>query len=160
MFTDIYCEEELALTFPKLQFSLRNAITGILLTNEKSEIIKTTPDQWNWILIDKNLPYDLILHGKIYSWQELIDNHILYDNNVEDPIDLTIYFNEAKNAQIDLVRYKTLLEQDSIAAQQMVTQEALINQDKGIIEIDKGLVANAKLQLLYTRITSPITGRL
>ncbi len=65
-----------------------------------------------------------------------------------------------KNAQIDLVRYKTLLEQDSIAAQQMVTQEALINQDKGIIEIDKGLVANAKLQLLYTRITSPITGRL
>ena len=65
-----------------------------------------------------------------------------------------------KNAQIDLVRYKTLLEQDSIAAQQMVTQEALINQDKGIIEIDRGLVANARLQLLYTRITSPITGRL
>ena len=65
-----------------------------------------------------------------------------------------------KNAQIDLVRYKTLLEQDSIAAQQMVTQEALINQDKGIIEIDGGLVANARLQLLYTRITSPITGRL
>jgi len=65
-----------------------------------------------------------------------------------------------KNAQIDLVRYKTLLEQDSIAAQQMVTQEALINQDKGIIEIDRGLVANAKLQLSYTRITSPITGRL
>ena len=65
-----------------------------------------------------------------------------------------------KNAQIDLVRYKTLLEQDSIAAQQMVTQEALINQYKGIIEIDLGLVANAKLQLLYTRITSPITGRL
>jgi len=65
-----------------------------------------------------------------------------------------------KNAQIDLVRYKTLLEQDSIAAQQMVTQEALINQDKGIIEIDRGLVANARLQLSYTRITSPITGRL
>jgi len=65
-----------------------------------------------------------------------------------------------KNAQIDLVRYKTLLEQDSIAAQQMVTQEALINQYKGIIEIDKGVVANAKLQLLYTGITSPITGRL
>jgi multidrug efflux system membrane fusion protein len=65
-----------------------------------------------------------------------------------------------KNAQIDLVRYKTLLEQDSIAAQQMVTQEALINQDKGIIEIDRGLVATAKLQLSYTLITSPITGRL
>ncbi len=65
-----------------------------------------------------------------------------------------------KNAEIDLVRYKTLLEQDSIAAQQTVTQEALINQDKGIIEIDRGVVENAKLQLLYTRITSPISGRL
>ena len=65
-----------------------------------------------------------------------------------------------KNAEIDLVRYKTLLAQDSIAAQQMVTQEALINQYKGIIEIDRGLVANAKLQVSYTRITSPITGRL
>jgi multidrug efflux system membrane fusion protein len=65
-----------------------------------------------------------------------------------------------KNAEIDLVRYKTLLAQDSIAAQQMVTQEALINQNKGIIEIDRGLVANAKLQVSYTRITSPLTGRL
>lgn len=65
-----------------------------------------------------------------------------------------------KNAQTDLVRYKTLLEQDSIAAQQTVTQESLIKQNKGTLEIDRGLVANAKLQLSYARITAPITGRL
>ncbi len=65
-----------------------------------------------------------------------------------------------KNAEIDLVRYKTLLAQDSIAAQQTVTQESLINQNKGTLEIDRGLVANAKLQLSYTRITAPISGRL
>ena len=65
-----------------------------------------------------------------------------------------------KNAEIDLVRYKTLLEQDSIAAQQTVTQESLINQHRGTLEIDRGLVANAKLQLSYARITAPVTGRL
>ncbi len=65
-----------------------------------------------------------------------------------------------KNAQTDLVRYKTLLAQDSIAAQESVTQESLVNQYKGTVAIDRGLVANAKLQLSYTRITAPISGRL
>ncbi|MFI3155408.1 MAG: MdtA/MuxA family multidrug efflux RND transporter periplasmic adaptor subunit [Methylococcaceae bacterium] len=65
-----------------------------------------------------------------------------------------------KNAEIDWVRYKTLQEQDSIAVQQTVTQESLVKQNKGSVEIDRGLVANAKLQLSYARITAPITGRL
>ncbi len=65
-----------------------------------------------------------------------------------------------KNAEIDLVRYRTLLDQDSIAAQQTVTQESLVKQNQGTVDIDRGLVANAKLQLSYARITAPITGRL
>lgn len=65
-----------------------------------------------------------------------------------------------KNAEIDLVRYRTLSEQDSIAAQQTVTQESLVKQYKGTVEIDRGLLANAKLQLSYAHITAPITGRL
>ena len=65
-----------------------------------------------------------------------------------------------KNAQMDLVRYKTLLEQDSIAAQQTHTQQSVVEQHQGTVEIDRGLVANAKLQLCYARITAPITGRL
>ena len=65
-----------------------------------------------------------------------------------------------KNAQADLARYKTLLEQDSIAAQETVTQESLVKQHKGTVAIDRGLVADAKLQLSYARITAPITGRL
>lgn len=65
-----------------------------------------------------------------------------------------------KNAETDLARYKTLLEQDSIAAQQTVTQESVVKQNQGTVEIDRGLVANAKLQLSYARITAPITGRL
>ena len=65
-----------------------------------------------------------------------------------------------KNAQMDLVRYKTLLEQDSIAAQQTHTQQSVVEQHQGTVEIDRGLVANAKLQLSYARIAAPITGRL
>ncbi|MCX7093588.1 MAG: MdtA/MuxA family multidrug efflux RND transporter periplasmic adaptor subunit [Methylobacter sp.] len=65
-----------------------------------------------------------------------------------------------KNAEIDLIRYRTLLDQDSIAAQQTVTQESLVKQNQGTVDIDRGLVANAKLQLSYARITAPITGRL
>ncbi|MDD5322324.1 MAG: MdtA/MuxA family multidrug efflux RND transporter periplasmic adaptor subunit [Methylococcales bacterium] len=64
------------------------------------------------------------------------------------------------NAEADLVRYKTLLEQDSIAAQQTITQESLVKQYKGTVAMDRGLVADAKLQLSYARITAPITGRL
>ena len=65
-----------------------------------------------------------------------------------------------KNAEIDLVRYQTLSAQDSIASQQTVTQEWLVKQDKGTVEIDRGLLATAKLQLDYARITAPITGRM
>jgi multidrug efflux system membrane fusion protein len=64
-----------------------------------------------------------------------------------------------KNAQIDLERYRTLLKQDSIASQQVDTQEALVRQDQGQVETDQGAIDNAKLQLVYSRVTSPITGR-
>lgn len=64
-----------------------------------------------------------------------------------------------KNAEIDLVRYKTLLAQDSIAAQQTVTQESLVKQYQGTVEMDRAMVDNAKLQLAYARVTAPISGR-
>jgi multidrug efflux system membrane fusion protein len=64
-----------------------------------------------------------------------------------------------KNAEIDRARYQTLLDQDSISAQQTMTQEALVKQYQGIVEMDKAQVNNAKLQLSYTRLTAPIPGR-
>ena len=64
-----------------------------------------------------------------------------------------------KNAQIDHARYQTLLEQDSISAQQTVTQEAQVKQYQGLVEMDKAQVNNAKLQLGYARLTAPIPGQ-
>jgi membrane fusion protein, multidrug efflux system len=65
-----------------------------------------------------------------------------------------------KNAELDLNRYKTLLAQDSIASQQVATQESLVKQYQGTVATDKAQVANAKLQLSYSKITAPISGRL
>lgn len=65
-----------------------------------------------------------------------------------------------KNAEIDYERYKTLLAQDSIAAQQTATQESQVKQYRGIVEMDKAQVNNAKLQLTYAHLTAPISGRI
>lgn len=64
-----------------------------------------------------------------------------------------------KNAQLDRERYQTLFEQDSIAKQLLDTQEALVRQYEGVVKTDQGQINNAKLQLVYTRITAPISGR-
>lgn len=64
------------------------------------------------------------------------------------------------NARIDAERYRKLAAQDSIARQQVDTQEALVKQYEGTVLADKGSVDSAKLQLGFTRISAPVTGRL
>jgi multidrug efflux system membrane fusion protein len=64
------------------------------------------------------------------------------------------------NARIDVERYRTLYAQDSIAKQQVDTQEALVRQYEGTVKFDQGQIDNAKLQVLYSTITAPIGGRL
>ena len=64
------------------------------------------------------------------------------------------------NAQVDLQRYRKLWAQDSIPKQQLDTQEALVRQYEAAIETDQGQVDAAKLQLTYSRITAPVSGRL
>ncbi|HSQ03390.1 MAG TPA: MdtA/MuxA family multidrug efflux RND transporter periplasmic adaptor subunit [Burkholderiales bacterium] len=63
------------------------------------------------------------------------------------------------NAQIDLERYRTLFAQDSIAKQQLDTQGALVRQFEGAVKADQGQVDNARLQLTYSRVTAPVSGR-
>jgi membrane fusion protein, multidrug efflux system len=63
-----------------------------------------------------------------------------------------------KNAQLDLERYRVLVEQDSAPKQQLDTQASLVRQYEGAVKVDQGQVDNAKLQLIYSRITAPISG--
>jgi multidrug efflux system membrane fusion protein len=66
---------------------------------------------------------------------------------------------QLNNAQLDLDRYRMLWAQDSVSRQQLDTQEALVRQLEGSVKADQGQIDSAKLQLLYSRIHSPISGR-
>ncbi|HEY1204630.1 MAG: MdtA/MuxA family multidrug efflux RND transporter periplasmic adaptor subunit [Bryobacteraceae bacterium] len=63
------------------------------------------------------------------------------------------------NAKVDLARYKTLLAQDAIPSQQLDTQVSTVAQYEGAVKTDQGAIDNAKLQIVYCHITSPIAGR-
>lgn len=65
-----------------------------------------------------------------------------------------------KNSQIDLERFKTLQAQDSIASQQVDSQASLVQQYQGTVQADHASVENARLQLGYTNIVAPVSGRI
>src|SRR3984957_19343196 len=62
-------------------------------------------------------------------------------------------------AQGDLARYQQLAKQDSIAQQQVTDQISLVAQDKAAIAADQAMVKTAELNVAYTHIVSPVTGR-
>jgi len=64
-----------------------------------------------------------------------------------------------KTAQQDLARYRTLAAQDSIARQQVDTQQQLVRQYDGVVKTDQAQVDNAKLNILYCHIVAPVSGR-
>src|SRR5580693_7644881 len=63
------------------------------------------------------------------------------------------------DAKLDLTRYENLVKEDSIAQQQLDTQRALVDQYVGTIQADEGQVKTAQVNLIYTHITAPVTGR-
>jgi membrane fusion protein, multidrug efflux system len=64
-----------------------------------------------------------------------------------------------RNSEVDLARYRTLLAQNSIARQTVDTQAALVQQNHGTLAADQAQVDAQKLNLAFTRIISPISGR-
>ena len=62
-------------------------------------------------------------------------------------------------ARADNVRYQTLSKQDSISHQQVEDQVYLVKQYEGTVIADQGVVDNAKLNLVYCHIVSPVDGR-
>ena len=62
-------------------------------------------------------------------------------------------------ARVTLERYRTLLGQDSIARQDVDTQAALVKQLEGTVLTDRAAEDTARLNLDFTRVTSPISGR-
>jgi multidrug efflux system membrane fusion protein len=63
-------------------------------------------------------------------------------------------------ARVTLQRYQTLLGQDSIARQDVDTQAALVKQLEGTVTIDRANEDTARLNLTWSRITAPTSGRI
>ena len=64
-----------------------------------------------------------------------------------------------QNAQRDLTRFRDLARQGILAQQQLDAQTSLVNQDTAALKADQAQVESAKLNLTYSRITAPISGR-
>jgi multidrug efflux system membrane fusion protein len=67
---------------------------------------------------------------------------------------------QLENARVQLKRYDILIAQDSIARQDRDTQAALVHQLEGTVMTDQGAVQQAQINLGYTRIVSPVGGRI
>ncbi len=63
------------------------------------------------------------------------------------------------NAKLDLARFKRLEALNSIATQQVDTQAALVLQDEGVVQSDEGTVKTAAVNLGWTHVVAPVTGR-
>ncbi|MFL6717815.1 MAG: efflux RND transporter periplasmic adaptor subunit, partial [Burkholderiaceae bacterium] len=66
---------------------------------------------------------------------------------------------QLENAKLTLQRYRTLLAQDSIARQDVDTQAALVRQLEGTVLADRAAEGTARLNLGYSRVVAPISGR-
>lgn len=64
------------------------------------------------------------------------------------------------DAKINLARYRDLVGRELISQQQVDDQAAQVGQYEGAVKMDQGAIDNAKLQLLYSRLTAPISGRI
>src|SRR5580704_15563736 len=63
------------------------------------------------------------------------------------------------NAKVDFKRYDQLAKEGVIASQQVDTQNAMVAQLEGAVRADQAQIDNEKLQLVYCKITAPLSGR-
>ncbi len=64
-----------------------------------------------------------------------------------------------RDAVLDLNRFRKLVREGSVSQQQLQSQEATVGRYEGEVAADRAAVADAALQLEYSRITAPISGR-
>src|SRR5215472_2704013 len=74
----------------------------------------------------------------------------------------TLYKDQSalKDAKVNLERFKDLFQNGGvISKQQLDTQDSLVGQLEGAVRADQAQIDNVKLNLSYTRILAPVSGR-
>lgn len=66
---------------------------------------------------------------------------------------------QLRDVQVDYERYKLLTQEGVTPKQQLDSQQALVGQVQGAIKADQAQIDSAKLQITYSHITAPISGR-
>ena len=66
---------------------------------------------------------------------------------------------QLRDVQVDYERFKLLFQEGVIPKQQLDTQQAQVGTFEGAIKADNATIDNAKLQIMYSHITAPISGR-
>src|SRR5712664_390790 len=66
---------------------------------------------------------------------------------------------QLNNARVDYARYDQLHKEGVVAQQQVDTQNATVGQLEGAVRADQAQIDNEKLQLVYCKITAPLSGR-
>jgi multidrug efflux system membrane fusion protein len=66
---------------------------------------------------------------------------------------------QLRHAELELEQYQRVVDAGTIPRQTLERQQALVNQLRGTLKSDQAQVDTARLQLEYTRITAPISGR-
>ena len=66
---------------------------------------------------------------------------------------------QLRDVQVDFDRYTLLFKEGVIPKQQLDTQQAQVGTFEGALKADQATIDNAKLQIQYSHITAPISGR-
>jgi len=77
-------------------------------------------------------------------------------------MEATLYKDQSalKDAKLNMQRFEGLVKQGIIPQQQYDTQVSLVGQLEGSVRADQANVDNQKLNLAYTQITAPVSGRI
>src|SRR5712691_10370983 len=67
---------------------------------------------------------------------------------------------QLRDVQVNYERYQLLYKEGVIPKQQVDTQGAQVGQFEGAIKADQGVIYSATLQLVYSHVTAPISGRI